>query len=291
VSAALRLVRDSDGGGELPPIDAYEIWLRGRGLSPRTVGEAVHTLRRLEHTTGHPIDQTPTLAISRFLGAEQLSSNSRCSYHSQLAGFFRWWANSGGVDAMTNIPRPRKTRGVPRPITTAQLRSLLALPLQQRTRMMILLAALAGLRVHEIAKVRGQDVDLQARTLYVLGKGGKDATLPLNPLIVAAAEGRWVGHLEAMPYTGWWFPGLDHSQHMHHKSLGNAIKNVMIEAGVRGSAHQLRHYFATELINTGTDLRTTQELMRHSDLGSTAIYTQVTDVRRVEAINRLDPFG
>jgi integrase len=63
---------------------------------------------------------------------------------------------------------------------------------------MIVLAAFAGLRVHEIAKLRGQEVDADNRTIYVVGKGGRGASIPMHRMVVEIAE--------AMPRRGWWFP-------------------------------------------------------------------------------------
>jgi len=288
MSAALRLVKSSQGNGEgeLPPIERYEIWMRGRGLAVRTIEETVCTLRRLQRDAGYPIDAMPGLAISRFLAAEQLGARARYTYHGHLRGFFRWLADGGGHDAMASLPRPRMPRSVPRPITTEQLRDVLALRLRRKTRMMILLGAFAGLRVHEIAKVRGQDVDLGARTLYVVGKGGHGASIPLHERIAEAAE--------AMPQRGWWFPANSTrpGQHINSRAAGDAIADAMRRAGVNGgTAHRLRHWYGTNLVASGAYLRTAQTLLRHSNLASTAIYTEVTDDRRVEAIDRLDPFG
>ena len=163
----------------VPPIEAYELWMRGRGLAVRTIGETMCTLRRVQRESGYPIEATPALALSRFLASEQLGARARYTYHGHLRGFYRWLAdNSMGADAMATLPRPRMPRCTPRPITTAQLQTLLALPLRRRTRAMVLLASLAGLRAHEIAKVRGQDVDANNRTLYVIGKGGKRLRSP-----------------------------------------------------------------------------------------------------------------
>lgn len=146
---------------------------------------------------------------------------------------------------------------------------------------MILLAAFAGLRVHEIAKVRGDHLDLIGRQFVVTGKGAVTATLPLHHMLIEQAY--------RMPREGWWFPGPDHG-HQRRESIGGTIKEAMIRAGVAGSAHQLRHWFLSELVETGTDLRTVQDLGRHADLSSTAIYTQVTDRRRAEGVDRLNPW-
>lgn len=282
--SALRLVKSSSGNssGQLPPIERYELWMRGRGLSSRTITESVRTLRRIQRDSGYPVEAMPTLAISRFLAAEHLGARARYTYSGHLRGFYRWLAGEGGADAMATLPNPRMPRSVPRPITTGQLTKLLALDLRCKTRMMLLLAAFAGLRAHEIAKVRGQDVDIEARTLHVVGKGGHGATIPLHPLIVE--------HAESMPRRGWWFPSNSTrpGQHMRGQVVSMTVRDAMRRADIpEGGAHRLRHWYGTTLVTSGADLRTAQTLLRHSNLASTAIYTEVTDDRRIEAIGRL----
>lgn len=289
MSAALRLVRGDTGDrdGQLPPIEAYELWMRGRGLAVRTIEETVCTLRRLQRVSGYPIEAMPALAVSRFLGSEQLGAGARYTYHGHLRGFYRWLAADGlGADAMATLPRPRMPRSTPRPITTEQLQALLGLPLRRKTRAMVMLAALAGLRAHEIAKLRGQDVDPDARTLYVIGKGGHAATVPLHPLLVELAR--------TMPRRGWWFPAnaTRPGEHLTSRAVVDAVSDACRRADIPGgTCHRLRHWYGTNLVASGADLRTTQTLLRHENLASTAIYTEVSDERRVEAIDRLDPFN
>jgi hypothetical protein len=161
------------------------------------------------------------------------------------------------------------------------LRDLLEMPMHKRTRVMILLAALAGLRVHEIAKVRGEDVDIASRSLRVTGKGGRTDAVPLHHLLVAASL--------TMPRRGWWFPANSRrpGEHLHGKSVSDIIGNAMRRAGIPGTPHSLRHWYGTNLVASGADLRTAQTLLRHANLQTTAIYVQVADGKRVEAIDRL----
>jgi site-specific recombinase XerD len=79
--------------------------------------------------------------------------------------------------------------------------------------------------------------------------------------------------------------------HVHSKSVSMIIGNVMRRAGVPGTPHGIRHSFGTNLVRDGADLRTAQSLLRHSNLQTTAVYVEVADERRGEAIHRLDPFG
>lgn len=285
MSAVLRLVQGTGSNdGQVPPIEAYEVWMRGRGLAVRTIEETVCTLRRLQRVSGYPIESTPALAISRFLGGEQLGARARYTYFGHLRGFFKWLADNGhGADAMVTLPRPRMPRCTPRPITTEQLQALLGLPLRRKTRAMIMCASLAGLRAHEIAKIRGQDVDPDARTLYIIGKGGHAASIPLHPLLVEVARD--------MPARGWWFPANSTrpGEHVYSRHVVNTVSDACKRADIPGgTCHRLRHWYGTNLVASGADLRTAQTLLRHENLASTAIYTEISDERRVDAIDRLD---
>ncbi|BDB44562.1 MULTISPECIES: tyrosine-type recombinase/integrase [Mycobacterium] len=165
----------------------------------------------------------------------------------------------------------------PRPVADADVPKLLATRMWSTTRAMILLALLAGLRVSEIAQMRGEDIDLTARLLWVKGKGRKLRSIPLHPALIELAA--------QMPATGWWFPMRGHpAEHIHRKSVSDIIGRTMRRAGVRGTPHALRHWYATSLLDDGNDLCTVQELMRHKSIQSTQIYTRVSDTRRREAI-------
>lgn len=285
MSAALHLVPavgagDDDGG--LTTLEQWELYMRGAGRSERTISETLGLLDRLERHSGKRVENVTALDISRYLGRRQLKQNSRAAYYGYIASFYRWWGDNGGVNTCARLPRPKAPKGSPRPITDDQLRHLLEIRMHHRTRVMILLAAFAGLRVHEIAKIRGEDVDPMARTLRVTGKGNVTATLPLHPLLIEAAKG--------MPRRGWWFPSdvTRPGEHVHRRGVTDIIKQAMDRAGIPGgTAHRLRHTYGTKLVAAGADLRVVQSLMRHANLNTTAIYTQVSDPKRVEAIDRL----
>ena len=216
-------------------------------------------------------------------GGGEWAPRTRCTYHGALSAWFGWLQAQGHREdnPMRHLGRPRRPRSEPRPISDDGLRRLLGTRMHRRTRAMVLLAALQGLRVHEIAKLKGDDCDWVARTMVVTGKGAVTAMMPLHRLVI--------DHAGLMPARGFWFPGADHG-HQRRESISNTIKAAMVRAGVPGSAHQLRHWFGTALVAADVDLRTTQTLMRHQNLTSTAIYTLVADERRAEGIDRLDPF-
>jgi integrase/recombinase XerD len=140
--------------------------------------------------------------------------------------------------------------------------------------------------VHEIAKVRGEDVDPMARTLRVTGKGNVTAVLPLHHVLIEAAAD--------MPRKGYWFPGNSRRPGLPilPRGVADIIGRAMDRAEIPGgTAHRIRHWYGSTLVGDGADLRTAQTLLRHANLNTTAIYVQVHDVKRVEAIDRLDPWA
>jgi site-specific recombinase XerD len=261
-------------------VDTWTVWQTARSLSKRTVTERVAIVRRMASACASPPHAVTSGQLIEWLAHEHWTARTRRTYHSALSAWFGWLQQQGhrAESPMAMVGNPRCPRSEPRPITDAELRRLLSTPMRTRTRAMILLAAFAGLRVHEIAKVRGEDVDLRARTILVTGKGNVTKTLPLHRMI---AE-----HGVLMPGSGWWFPSGD--GHQRRESVGETMKLAMVRAGIPGgTAHRIRHWYGTALVASGVDLRTTQELLRHASLTSTQIYTQISDQRRVDGIDRL----
>lgn len=154
---------------------------------------------------------------------------------------------------------------------------MLSAPMYRRTRVMVLLAAYAGLRVHEIAKVRGEDQ--RAGTLRVVGKGGVEAALAIHPMIAGAAM--------AMPAVGWWFPAPGGEGPLTPNGVTTTVGRTMRRAGVSGTAHSLRHWYATAQLRAGVNIRVVQENMRHASLASTQLYTAVDDQERRAGIMAL----
>lgn len=268
-----------------PLINEWQIWQYAKSLSQRTVLERTGTVARMADFCGkQPQSATATDIVTWLAEGGEWSANTRWTYHTTLTAWFLWLQKVGHRtdNPMVNIDRPRRAKGQPHPVSNRDMIRLLAVRAHKRTKAMILLAAFQGLRVHEIAKIRGEHFDLIERTLTVTGKGSKTAIMPLHYRILGLAVD--------MPRRGFWFPGPDHG-HQRRESVGGTIKEAMARAGVPGSAHALRHWFGTALTEAGVDLRIVQTLMRHQSLATTQIYTLVSDRRRAVAIDRIDPFA
>lgn len=240
------------------------------GSSPRTVSERLwgraDLLRNAPGLDPH--------AVTRWI-ARAPAAWSRVTYYAHAAAYARFLEVSGGDGAwIDGVPRPRARRGTPRPVDPVEYGLAVTLA-EPRARTMLLLAGYAGLRVSEIATVRGRDVTGEA--LYVHGKGGVTAMIPLHPLLLAEAR--------AYP-AGYWFPGQG-NRPLTRQGVWRAMSQALRAAGSTATPHQCRHLYATALLDSGANLRTVQELLRHSSVATTQIYTRVTDEDRRAAIGRL----
>ncbi|QFG10054.1 tyrosine integrase [Mycobacterium phage IdentityCrisis] len=263
----------------------WEIWQVAQRLSRRTIDERLRVLKQLHAETGQQPIRIDAAGIVRWIADhdEDWSDSTACTYTSYLSAWFTWLQLTDRRldNPMVKVGTPRMPDREPRPISDADVVRLLQTRMWGSTRRMIVLALLAGLRVHEIAKIRGEDIDYNTRLLWVKGKGKRLKSVPLHPVLIEMAT--------EMPQAGWWFPMRGHeSEHVLSKSVSDVIGRTMRRAGVRGTPHCLRHWYASTMLENGVDIRVVQELMRHKSLATTQIYTKVSDDRRREAIATLD---
>lgn len=262
----------------------WRIWQEAQGLSERTIHERAEVIARLvAFTEVHPLQLTP-MAIMLYVGRADLSATSKATYHASIRAYCQWLVKTDQRDDDPSLktPTPKRPKGKPRPVFDNQLELMLSTVNRRRTRTMILLGALAGMRVHEIAKMHGEDIDLSNRILTITGKGGSTEMVPLHDELAREAA--------QYPRDDYWFPAYAKqtaSPHVTRQGVYAAIKGVMDRAAIVGTPHQLRHWYGTSLLDVGVDVRVVQELMRHKSLDTTAIYTQVSLFKRREGIDRL----
>lgn len=265
-------------------LDEWKLHQQAEGHSPLTISERIRVVAVFgEHAGCDPMDAGTDHVIS-YLASLDVRPGTRATYFSYLRAWFLWLVRIGyrDDDPCIRMRSPKIPSRQPRPLSDQQLHAVLFARMHRRTRMMIYVATFEGLRVHEIAKLRGQEVDTRAEELRVIGKGGVDRTLPLHPLVAAMAID--------FPTRGYWFSThvgnhLAEEGPILPKSVSGIVGLAMRRAGVHGGAHRLRHTYATRLLDGGVNLRVVQELMRHASLQSTQIYTRVTFEQQREALH------
>jgi integrase/recombinase XerD len=270
-----------------PVLLRWRQWLLAAGMAATTASDWPSNVERAARATGCDLLDMTTEAIAAYL-ASKTNANTKGTYFTALEAWHSYAVLAGlrADNPMAGLRRPRQPRGTPRPVSTPDLERLLRSPLTVSTRAAVVLAAYAGLRVHEIAKIRGQDIDLDdEKVLTVVGKGGTMHRLPVHePILRCARE---------MPRHGHWYPARPTSGRPHITSRGMTarITLAMRSADVAGTPHALRHWYATHLLRNGADAVTVQELMRHASLATTQIYVKADPEQRRAAVLRLPMLG
>lgn len=244
-------------------VDAWVMHLRAAGCSPTTVRLRRSHIERALSWFDVPSPWVVTHdQMVEYLGSHDWAPETRKSVRASLRGFYAWAEDAGHVDIdpARKLPRVAVPAGRPRPAPGDIVASALerATP---RERLMVMLAAYAGLRRAEIARLHSRDV--LGDELRVKGKGGRVRTLPLHPLLAQELAGR----------QGWIFPGGDDG-HLSPDRVGRILSRLL---GAGWTAHTLRHRFATRAYAADRDLLSVQQLLGHSSVATTQRYTKLPD--------------
>lgn len=251
---------------------------RMEGCTGRTIREREYALRDLERTTGTPLAQIQRQDIILFMAGKDWAQRTRSVRRSMFRSFYTWMQDEGLRDdnPAARLPSVRVHHRTPTPFTPAEVQQLLDAGLYSKTLLKVLLHYYLGLRVHEIAKLHGQDIDWTNRKVTVLGKGSKEVTLPIP-------AGLWP-HLEDQPRDAYWFPNLQRNRdfepgqgHVSGKSVSETINDAIRRAGLKHRAHDLRAATATAMHRAGVSAYTIQQSMRHTNAETTNRYLLIDE--------------
>jgi integrase/recombinase XerD len=198
--------------------------------------------------------------------------------------------------------RPKLQRKLPTVLTVEEVDKLLSFqPIKfndVRNKAMIEVLYATGLRVSELVNLTFEQLDLENRFIRVVGKGGKERIVLLNKKSVDALK-EWI-KIRDKKFSG--KISAEYDKFIFLSKLGKPIsrvdfweqlKNYVRNAGISKnvSPHTLRHSFATHMLKYGADLRVVQELLGHSDISTTQIYTQVDRQHLKELHKKYHPRG
>lgn len=258
-------------------LEQYETSLRSWSTSERTITARVHFAKARSREWGDLTKVTSEMIRSFLASPAHRSSWTKATYHAHLRSLFGWLADQGHIDQdpMQEVRRTKPPRGNPHPLSDAEVDRI-----KENARGRILvwfqLALLAGLRAHEIAQLRGEDVT--ERSIWVEGKGDVRTMIPTHAEIWRIAQ--------TMPTRGYWFPDR-HGGHVSANTVSTQTGQLFRQLGIDGSIHRARHVYGTRLLRSGVHIRTVQKLMRHADLATTALYCAVDEDELRAGINKL----
>ncbi len=263
----------------------------------RTVEAYRRDLEAVRGFLAAPLSNATVADLERYTAELRAAGISAATLARKLAAarsFFRHLQLIGARpdNPAAEIALPRRTRRLPRTLSAGEAERLIeaangASPRGLRDRALVELLYGSGLRISEAVGLEKNGVDLDERTVRVLGKGNKERVVP-------------VGRQAAEAIRRYLARGRQHLDRRHRPELFlNAkgggltrsgafliLRGLATKAGLepgRVHPHLLRHSFATHLLEGGADLRSVQEMLGHADLSTTELYTHVTDKRRREA--------
>ncbi len=199
-----------------------------------------------------------------------------------------------------NIDFPYAGRVLPTTLSEEEVENLILAPdtntpIGARDRTMLETLYGAGLRVSELISLGVDSVDLDHGWVRLTGKGSRERLVPLGEYAVDWID-TYMKHFRSKLLKGKVTNDLfvtNRGKCMTRQSFWLIVKKYCVKAGIhsRVSPHSLRHSFATHLLNNRTDLRTIQQLLGHSDLSTTQIYTHVSKRRLAELLQKHHPRG
>ncbi len=292
------------------------------GLLPATIEAYSRDLEQLmldlqSQGIANPTDTTPgaLIAHARSMTAERAYSSATVSRHlATIKVFHRWLLATGKIDdnPADHLDQPTKWKKLPGVLTPGQMRRLLTAPqpperpvkgqapLWLRDRAILELMYASGLRASEVGQIGLIDIMEKIGVVRVLGKGDKQRLVPMGqparkalkeyqdqcrPLLITAeraAEKRDKSKL-FLTRTG---------RPIERVRVWQIVTHWASVAGLpKAHPHMLRHSFATHLLAGGADLRIVQDLLGHSDIATTQIYTHVDRTKLHHTVRTLHPRG
>jgi integrase/recombinase XerD len=298
-------------------IEAFlEMMSAERGASDNTLSSYRRDLEdATEHVRGNLAAAAPAdiRAYLNDIAARGFAATSQARKLSALRQFFKFLYAEGlrSDDPTGTLDSPRKERSLPKVMSEAETGRLLDRAATEaadatlgdsahlaalRLHALVEVLYATGLRVSELVSLPLTVALRDERFFMVRGKGNKERMVPLsekarNSMRAWQAERRRVPPLAASP---WLFPALSESGHLPRQVFARELKGLAARAGVASakiSPHVLRHAFASHLLQNGADLRAVQQLLGHSDISTTQIYTHVLEERLVRLVNDHHPLA
>jgi integrase/recombinase XerD len=280
------------------PVESFLAWLElERGLSKNTIAaygrdlaQYVQFLEKQGVVDWTGVDEEAVNAWTVHLSEAEYARSSQARKLSAIRMLARHLVREGiRQDDFTElVTAPKMARKLPEVLTHHELKQLLEAPPTNtphglRDRAILELFYSSGLRVSELCDILLQAINLDDGYVRVFGKGSKERIAPIGSAAITAVRDYLSG---ARPHfvkakTGSELFLSQQGKGISRKMVWVMIKQYAVKAGIQKpiKPHLLRHSFATHLLEGGADLRAIQEMLGHSDISTTQIYTSVQSAR------------
>ncbi len=225
--------------------------------------------------------------IQEYLRKSDRKAKTKAHYLTSINNFYKYLVNNNiiNINPCDNIKMPKLEKKLPVYLTYDEVDNLLDIPTntayEKRNKAMLEMLYASGVRISELCNLTMSNLFLEDNMIKVVGKGDKERIIPINDIAKKYLElyleyGR--GELLRTKDSEYVFISSRHTK-ITRQAFFKFLKKLCEEKGIKKniSPHILRHSFATHLLNNGADLRIVQELLGHSDIVTTQIYTHLTN--------------
>ena len=237
----------------------------------------------------------------KYLNQENLNEKSISRNISSLKSFYKFLVIAKRI---SNNPSevlftPKIKKNLPHILTEEEIFKLLDIDLKDnysyRNKAMLELLYGTGLRVSELVNLKLENINLNEDIVRTFGKGNKERIIPIGEFAAESLNEYINKHRSSMlkKYNNEYLFLNNHGNKMTRQGFFKIIKSLAEEKGIDKplSPHTLRHSFASHLLKYGADLRTIQELLGHSDISTTQIYTHISNEELKENYKEFHPHG
>lgn len=187
------------------------------------------------------------------------------------------------------FPSVVQRNSLPEVFSREDCKKIFAVTKNLKHRVILTLTYSAGLRISEVIKLRLHEIDFDRMTITIReGKGGKDRCIPLGELMKRGLL-QYINEYQPIDFLFYGAAGKNHCYST--KSIQNILKKAIENAQIlkpKASVHTLRHSFATHLLENGTNIVKIQQLLGHSDIKTTMIYTRLVNAHFGKVVSPLD---
>lgn len=231
---------------------------------------------------------------------QKAANSSVARSFSSIKGLFKFLVMEEIIELnpTTDLETPKIKRKLPQVLTIEEVDKLMEqpnvlLPLGLRDRAMLELMYGTGIRVSELLELQLEDINIMAGFLRCLGKGRKERIIPVNQTSINWIE-RYLARSRntlAKGNAGRTLFLNAHGRKLSRQGFFKILAHYGEKSGIAKdlTPHTLRHSFATHLLENGADLRAVQEMLGHSDISTTQIYTHLTKSRLREVYHQCHP--
>ncbi len=269
-----------------------------KGLSANTIDAYRRDLydfgSRLSGKDIQSIGRNDINSYVRILKERNLAPTSIIRKVASLRGFFRWAyaMNIITKNPASTLEQPKVPQRLPKVITLKEVEEMLHSGLNPLEQVMMELLYSCGLRVSELVNLKTSDIDISSKYVRCFGKGSKERVIPMGEAAVRVLREYYPERELILKKFNLNTKKLlinEHGRFINRQDIYTFIHNrgKLIHKNI--SPHTLRHSFATHLLENGADLRVVQELLGHSDVSTTQLYTHISKKRLKEVYFSINP--